>query len=234
MSSPEVPPDRDEWSEIARERAPDGVTLTLHRRAAEYEIRAGGRVLMTSREHRSEVALAEFGCRGLGDRDGARVLVGGLGMGFTLRAALDRLPASARVTVAEIVPAVAAWNRGALAALAGRPLDDPRVDLRIADVGAVIGDGATRHDAVLLDVDNGPQGLTRPANHALYTVPGLTAARRALRPGGVLAVWSATRHADFERRLGRAGFTCQVEATDARAVVYLARTAPSPLAILGA
>ena len=135
------------------------------------------------------------------------MLIGGYGMGFTLRAALSLLPATAQVTVAEIIPAVLAWARGPMAELTGGSLDDPRVTIREADVAAVIRAQPGAWDAILLDVDNGPDGLTRPANDGLYIARGLAAARAALRPGGVLAVWSAGADAAFTRRLAKAGFT---------------------------
>lgn len=203
------------WQLLGKAQAPGGGTLTLHQRGDEYVIRVDGRELMSSRAHGSEESLARIGCRDLQGRARPRVLVGGLGMGYTLRATLDVLPAGAEIVVAELVDAVVTWNRGPLAHLAGRPLEDPRVSVEVADVGALLRRPGPRFDAILLDVDNGPQGLTRRANHALYTDAGLTAARRALRPGGCYAVWSASRHRDFARRLGRAGF--RVETHDARA-----------------
>ena len=201
------------WETLGRERAPDGAELVLYHRNGEYSIRVGGRELMSSRAHGSEEELARRACSGL--PAGARVLIGGLGLGYTLRAALDGLSAGATVQVAEIVPAVVAWNRGPLAHLAGRPLDDARVTLEPHDVGAVMKRGP-RWDAILLDVDNGPAALTRKANQSLYGDTGLATARRALRPGGVLAVWSASPDHAFEKRLARAGFTASAIDTPAR------------------
>jgi spermidine synthase len=161
---------------------------------------------MSSRAHGSEEAMAELACADLATRAGARVLVGGLGMGFTLRAVLDALGADARVTVAELVAAVVDWNRGPLADLAGRPLADARVAVEIADVGAVLRAATARHDAILYDVDNGPQALTRKRNQILYGPQGLALVKRALRPGGRFAVWSASPDERFAAQLRRAGF----------------------------
>jgi spermidine synthase len=202
------------WEELGRARAPDGAELVLCRRGEELVIRAGGRDLMSSRMHGSEEELARRACAGLGD--GARVLVGGLGLGYTLRAALDALPAGASVTVAELVPAVVDWNRGPLAPLAGRPLDDPRVTVEVADVGAVIRRPGKRWDAILLDGDNGPVALTRRGNQALYGATGLSVARAALRLGGTLGVWSASPDDAFAARLRRAGFEVTVATVPAR------------------
>lgn len=193
-----------DWVELCRTATPDGGTLVLRGCGGLYEIRIDGRELMSNRAHRSEEALAELGCASC--RGACHVLIGGLGMGYTLRAALDTLPATARVTVVELLPAVADWNRHRLAHLAGRPLADPRVDLQIGDVGTVIAGTAAGCDAILLDVDNGPAPLTDSGNAALYGAAGIEAARRALRPGGVLAVWSADPSPDFEQALKQVGF----------------------------
>jgi spermidine synthase len=202
------------WLELGRGRAPDGGELVLRQRDQEFEIRVAGQDLMSSRLHGSEEALARLGCAHVGP--GGRVLVGGLGMGFTLRAALDAVPADAEVVVCELVPEVVDWNRGPLAELAGRPLDDPRVRVHVGDVGALLGSTKVRFDAILLDVDNGPQGLTKKSNQLLYGPPGLERTRRALRPGGVLAVWSAARSPEFVARLVRAGFAARAETARAR------------------
>ncbi len=199
--------------------------LSLHQRDTEYVIRVGGEELMSSRRHGSEERLAELGCKGAS----GTVLVGGLGMGFTLRAALDLAP-RAKVIVAELAACVVDWNRGPLAHLAGRPLDDPRVDVRIADVGAVIRDSRGL-DAILLDVDNGPRALVDPGNDALYGKAGLAAAVRALRPGGLLAVWSAAKDSRFASRLAAAGFHHELHTAPARGaagggahVIYVGKT----------
>lgn len=204
------------WETCARASAPDGGELTLHRRGRDYVIRVDGRELMSNRSD-SEEAMARIALDRLGARVAPRILVGGLGMGFTARAALDALPADAELVIAELVPALVAWNRGVLAELAGRPLEDPRVRLEIADVARVIDRAPARFDAILLDVDNGPQALTRPANRALYSDAGLARARRALRPGGLLVVWSAARDPGFERRLRRGGEEVEIVAVATRA-----------------
>jgi spermidine synthase len=184
----------------------DGGELRLLRRGAEFSIRLDTRELMNSRAHGSEEALAELACARIAARARPRILIGGLGMGFTLRAALDALGAEARVVVAELVPAVVAWNRGPLADLSARGLDDARVTVVEADVADPIGSARSAYDAILLDADNGPEGLSLAANDRLYDLAGLTAARTALRPGGVLAVWSAGPDANFARRLRTVGF----------------------------
>jgi spermidine synthase len=150
------------------------------------------------------------------DRTSPRLLIGGLGMGFTLRAALNALKQDSEVVVAELMPAVIAWNRGPLAPLSGNSLDDPRVSLREGDVGEVIRAEPAGFDAILLDVDNGPEGLTRAANDRLYDLDGLGATRQALRPKGILAVWSAGEDLKFTQRLRRAGFDVEVIRTRAR------------------
>jgi spermidine synthase len=175
----------------------------------------GQNELMNSRLSGSEEALATIACERIRDRKVPRVLIGGLGMGFTLRAALAALGPVARIVVAELVPAVVAWARGPMAEVFSDSLTDPRVSIREADVGHLIRSEASAFDAILLDVDNGPEGLTRKANDALYDLRGLSAARAALRPGGVLAVWSSTQNPKFTWRLGKAGFA--VEEVRARA-----------------
>ena len=202
------------WQKLGAARAPEGGELVLYQRDDEFVIRVNGLELMSSRAHGSEERLAELACGGL--RPEARVLIGGLGMGFTLAAALARLPASATVVVAEIVPAVVEWNRGPLAHLAGRPLDDRRATVEVSDVGRLLRGSTRRWDAVLLDVDNGPQALTRKANHTLYGEQGLKLTRSVLRPGGTLAVWSAASNDRFARTLRWVGFTVEVHDVPAR------------------
>jgi spermidine synthase len=203
------------WAVIDTAPVPGGGELRLMRRGAELSIRLGQNELMNSRVGGSEAALAEMACSRIRARAQPRLLIGGLGMGFTLRAALAALGGEAQVTVAELVPAVVAWARGPMAALFGDSLSDPRVQLREADVAQLIGDARSAFDAILLDVDNGPAGLSRAANDALYEMAGLGAARAALRPGGVLAVWSSGPDADFSRRLRQSGF--DVDETAVRA-----------------
>ena len=180
--------------------------LRLMQRGDEFSIRIGTIELMNNRLRGSEEALATLTCARLHDRPRARVLIGGLGMGFTLRAALDGLGAEASVVVAELVPAVAAWARGPLAKLFAGSLNDPRVELRLEDVSRSIQSGPAQYDAILLDVDNGPEGLTRRANDRLYDMWGLRRARYALRSDGVLAVWSGGPDRKFKARLQRSGF----------------------------
>ncbi|MFT4097687.1 MAG: hypothetical protein QM651_11225 [Rhodoblastus sp.] len=184
-------------------------TLRLKRRGTEFSIMLGDNELMNSRLSGSEQALATLAYERLSDRPAPRFLIGGLGMGFTLRAALERLPPKTEVVVAELVPAVIAWARAPMAEVFAGSLDDPRVRIREADVGAVIAEARGVWDAILLDVDNGPDGLTRAANDRLYSAAGLHAAREALRPGGVLAVWSSGRDAGFTKRLKTAGFAVE-------------------------
>jgi spermidine synthase len=185
---------------------PGGPPLRLFRRGSDFMIVLDRNELMSSRMSGSEIALGTMTCDRLTGHAAPRLLIGGYGMGFTLRAVLGRLGPDAQVVVAELVPGILEWARGPMAALTDGCLDDPRVEVMVGDVGAAIANGAGRYDAILLDVDNGPDGLTREANDGLYTARGLASARAALRPGGVLAVWSAGADAAFTRRLGQAGF----------------------------
>ncbi|OYY64965.1 spermidine synthase [Sphingomonas sp. 28-62-11] len=196
-------------------QVPGGGEMRLVRRGTDWFIMLSREELMSSRMSGSEEALANLAC----DRVGAdaRVLVGGYGMGFTLRTLLARLGPKARVTVAELVPAVIAWAKGPMADFAAGCLDDPRVAVVEADVGAVIRGGRAKFDAILLDVDNGPDGLTRKGNDGLYTMTGLTAAKDALSAGGVLAVWSAASDDVFARRMRDAGFAVDEVVVRARA-----------------
>ena len=194
---------------------PGGGQLRLFRRDAEFSIMLGANELMNSRLSGSEEALATLACERMPKGARPAVLIGGLGMGFTLRAALAVLPAEARIVVAELVPAVVAWAKGPMAEIFGGSLDDPRVQIVEADVAEPIRSARAAYDAVLLDVDNGPDGLTREDNDRLYDARGLAAIRAALRPGGVLAVWSSAPDRGFTARLKRAGFA--VEEVTARA-----------------
>jgi len=195
---------------LDRATTPDGAEMTLHERDGVLTIRVAGVELMSSRQHHSEERLAGLACAGLHDRPGARVLVGGLGMGFTLRAALSHLAPDAAVVVAELMPAVIRWNRAAEHGLGADALADPRVEIIEGDVADVLR-APGGFDAVILDVDNGAGGLTVAANDRLYAPAGLAAARAALRPGGCLAVWSAGDDPAFAERLRRAGFAVTVE-----------------------
>ena len=204
------------WSLIDTAQIPGGAeTLRLKRRGAEFSIMLGDNELMNSRLSGSEQALATLSCERIRGRSDPRILIGGLGMGFTLRAALAVLDPKAAVVVAELVPAVVAWARGPMADVHGASLVDPRVKIQVEDVGRLIRDARASYDAILLDVDNGPDGLTRQANDGLYNKAGLSAAREALRPGGVLAVWSSGPDQGFTENLRKAGFG--VEEIKARA-----------------
>ena len=194
---------------------PGGEELRLFRRGGDFMIVLDRNELMSSRMSGSETALAVMTMERLGKRGAPHLLIGGYGMGFTLRAALQTLDASAKVTVAELVPEIIDWARGPMAALAAGCLDDPRVRLFAGDVGDAIRDAKSRYDAILLDVDNGPDGLSRGENGWLYSVEGLAVAMIALRPGGVLAIWSAAPDKGFRRRLADAGF--KVEEVGVRA-----------------
>jgi spermidine synthase len=200
---------------LARDKTPDGEELVLSRRNGVYLLSVDGLELMSSRSHGSEDALARLACAAIAERKTPRVLVGGLGFGFTLRAALDLLPPKARVVVCEVFGSLLAWNRGPLAELAGRPLEDPRVKAVRADVRDLL-DGRERFDAILLDVDNGPQAFTLRSNQSLYTAGGLASLSRSLTEKGVLAIWSAAADPAFEKRLRRAGFDAWTERASAR------------------
>lgn len=217
------------WELLGRTSTPAGDEMTLMRRAGEYVIFASGKPLMSSRMHGSEEALATRGCAHLTGRDQATVLVGGLGMGFTLRATLDHVPDGARVVVGELVPGVVAWNEGPLGPLAGHPLNDPRVTVEVGDVAAVLRRSAGRFDAVLLDIDNGPDAFTTTGNQWLYGNAGVTTLRAAVAPGGVVAVWSAWEDRKFEQRLRWAGFAVEVVRVRAR----LAAGGPRHVIFLG-
>jgi spermidine synthase len=195
------------WLQLDTARVPGAdVQLRLMQRGAEFSMRLGQNELMSSRLSGSEEALATLACRRIEAVKSPHLLIGGLGMGFTLRAALAVLGSDARIMVAELVPAVIAWARGPMADIFGDSLDDPRASIREADVVDVIRSHDSAFDAILLDVDNGPEGLIRKANDALYDLKGLKAIRRALRPGGVLAVWSSGPNPLFSKRLRAAGF----------------------------
>ncbi|RYF93468.1 MAG: hypothetical protein EON95_08845 [Caulobacteraceae bacterium] len=198
------------WLHLSTATMPGGGgTLRLMQRGQEFSIMAeGGIELMNSRLSGSEEALARLTAELLAGRKAPRVLIGGLGMGFTLRAALAAYPVDARIVVAELVPEVVDWARGPMAAVYGGCLDDPRVEIAIGDVQRQI-TGQGVWDAILLDVDNGPEGLTRRANDSLYDSAGLAAAREALTPGALLAVWSSAPHAPFRKRVRAAGFDVQ-------------------------
>ena len=201
---------------VAKAMVPGGEELSLFRRGDDFMIVLGRNELMNSRMSGSEEALATMTIERLAGRNAPHLLIGGYGMGFTLRAALGALPRGARLTVSELVPEIIDWARGPMAELAAGCLDDPRVTLVARDVAAMIAEGKADYDAILLDVDNGPDGLTRDANDRLYSMQGLAAARAALKPGGVLAIWSAAPDDAFARRLKKAGFAVEEIAVRAR------------------
>lgn len=201
------------WERLDAVTLDDGTELRLIRRGHEFAIMLGANVLMNNRLSGSEEALADLAAARLEGRPRPRVLIGGLGMGFTLRAALKVMGADAEITVAELIPSVIAWARGPMAPVFDGCLEDPRVSLFEGDVGEAIRAGGW--DAILLDVDNGPEGLTRQGNDALYSAQGLASAHRALTPGGIFSVWSSAPDPAFTRRLKQAGF--KVEEVPTRA-----------------
>ncbi len=190
--------------------------LTLQKRGEEFSIRTAGVELMNSRVHGSEDELATITCSLLKNKSGLRLLIGGLGMGFTLAAALKHTGSDARITVSELIPAVILWNREFLGHLSGKPLEDPRVQIKQEDVAKTIRDQKSFWDAILLDVDNGPEALTQKDNNRLYTVPGLKASFGALRPGGILSVWSAGDNEAFTLHLRQCGFQTEKKTVRAR------------------
>jgi spermidine synthase len=221
------------WSLLDTAEMPGGSDkLHLWRRGAEFSIRVGRAELMNNRLSGSEKALAARACSRMRERRAPRILIGGLGMGFTLRAALDELGREACVVVAELAPAILRWARGPMAEIFGGSLEDPRVSLREEDVARLIAADRATYDAILLDVDNGPDGLSRKANDRLYDARGLNAARAALRPDGVLAVWSSSPDEGFMRRLRAARFEVEevgVRANGARGarhIIWLATAHP--------
>jgi spermidine synthase len=221
------------WVELDSAEAPGGKErLRLKQRGTEFSIMLGANELMNSRLSGSEEALATLTQERLANVAKPTILIGGLGMGFTLRAALAAFPAESRIEIVELVPAVVRWARGPMAELHAGSLDDPRVTIVESDVAKVIAEANAAYDAILLDVDNGPEGLTIEANDALYAHRGLAAARVALKPGGILAVWSQGPDARFAARLKRSGFAVEemrVRASrskrGARHVIWLARRA---------
>lgn len=195
------------WKLVSRSRTPDNESeLTLYQRGTEYSIRVNGQELMNSRMFGSEKMLAELSYPPIADRKTASVLIGGLGMGYTLSAALRLLHSDADVLVAELVPSVVEWNKTVLGWLAGDPLRDSRVTVVVEDVITIINDNTSAFDAILLDVDNGPASLTQKKNVELYSMSGLSKIHRALRPGGVAAVWSSSPDTGFMHRLKRSSF----------------------------
>ena len=199
------------WIRLAAARVPgDNGELTLQRRGDEFSIRVDGYELMNTRVHGSEDALAELACSKLKDLQRAHVLIGGLGVGFTLAAVLRSIGPRAKATVAELVPEVVDWNRGELGAAAGHPLLDSRATVAIGDVANVIRKSRDTFDAIVLDVDNGPTSLVARGNDRLYTVAGLRAAHEALRADGILAIWSSADDPAFTKRLNQNGYAAAI------------------------
>lgn len=219
------------WELLDKAAIPGGGELRFLRRGDEFSIRQGHTELMNSRAGFSEQELARLTCELLSGRPGPRLLIGGLGMGFTLRAALAALGRDARITVAELVPEVVRWAQGPMAPLFGTCLNDRRVTLVSGDVGQLIRQSRAAYDAILLDVDNGPDALERPENERIYQAAGLSAAAAALRPAGVLAVWSAAEDNGFVRRLQRSGFHVEqkrVQGRGGRHVIWFATPGKPP------
>ncbi len=199
------------WEVVDHEAVPDDDgTLYLIQRGSEFVIHVNGYELMSNRLHGSEDALADFACDRLPELDAAKILVGGLGMGFTLAAVLRRIGAAGEAWVAELMPAVIRWNREVVGKAARYPLRDPRSRVHLGDVGGLVREPPASWSAILLDVDNGPRALTRPTNGWLYTKEGLRTAQQALIPGGVLGIWSALHDPPLTRRLRNVGFEVEV------------------------
>ncbi len=195
------------WKFLGSTITPDNKSeLKLYQRDSEYSIRVNGQELMNSRMYGSEKKLAELSCREISNRKKPSVLIGGLGMGYTLSEALKFLNSDGEVTISELVPEVVEWNRKVLGHLADFPLDDPRVKVLIEDVVEVIKNRKSAYDAILLDVDNGPDGLTQEGNENLYSFAGLSMIKKALKPGGVVAIWSASPDKGFSNRLKKSSF----------------------------
>ena len=223
------------WVHLDSAKTGDGAQeLRLKRRGSEFSIMLGTNELMNSRLSGSEQALAKLSCQRIAGHRQPRILIGGLGMGFTLRAALAELGKDAGIVVAELVPAVVAWARGPMSSIFDGCLDDPRVTIREADVGQLIRAQKAAWDAILLDVDNGPEGIVYKGNDTLYNAAGLAATRDALKPGGVLAVWSQGPDSRFTRRLKQAGFAVEEINTrangkrGARHVIWVATNGSQP------
>jgi spermidine synthase len=217
------------WVSVDKALTADGNTISLHEHDGDYTIRLDGATLMSTRQHASEEKLAELACAHLKGKRGARVLIGGLGFGFTMKAALAAVAVDATVVIAEIVAAVIAWNRNPAFKFAANGMEDPRVIVRHQDVREAIGEARGGFDSIILDVDNGPAALSADGNHRLYDRAGLQAARTALRPEGSMAIWSVARNPAFERLWSSAGFAVEVRSCPAhgnsggRHTLYLGR-----------
>jgi spermidine synthase len=204
------------WTLLDQTITPDGKNITLHEHDGAYAIRVDGSPLMTTRQHASEERLAELACAHIHGAPAPRVLIGGLGFGFTLRAALAALPKAADIVVAEILAAVIAWNRNPALPLAADAMADRRVTIVEGDVGEVIRESREAFDAILLDVDNGPAAMSTAGNERLYDLGGLERTRRALRSSGCAAYWSAAPAPDFAKLMARAGFRVEIQKSRAR------------------
>lgn len=198
------------WTTVDTAVMPDGKSISLYEHDGSYSVRVGGAELMSTRRHASEEKLAELACAQAKAISSPRVLIGGLGFGFTLKSALSVLPGDATVVMAEILTAVVAWNRNPSFNLAANAMADPRVIVLERDVADAIGESRDAFDCIILDVDNGPAALSTDGNRRLYTAHGLHSIRTALRPGGCLAIWSAAPDPAFEKLLARAGFAVEV------------------------
>ncbi len=204
----------EEWVDVEKARIASGNEFVLARRDDDWAVRVDGRMLMSSRMHHSEIELAERGLALAGDP--RSVLVGGLGLGFTLRAVLDRLPDDGHVVVAELVPEIVTWNRTYLAALHDHALDDPRCTVAVGDVFETLRSSTGKFDVILLDVDNGPQALSQARNQRLYSDGGIRTCRAALAPDGVLAVWAVGTSARYKKKVASHGFDVEEQRVPAR------------------
>jgi len=191
---------------LATAQTPDGGEMTLYQHDVNFEIKVNGQLLMSNRQHESELALARLGCAHLSKREAPRVLIGGLGMGYTLRQTLDMVGENAKVVVSELMAPLVDWNRDFLGELNGQSLDDKRVEIRVGDVLLLLSNSKNHYDTILLDVDNGPSAIVDPGNDILYSQAGIEICRQALRNRGCLAVWSADPSEEFERLLRRGKF----------------------------
>ena len=204
------------WTMLDKALTADGNAITLEEHDGSYAIRVDGLMLMSTRQHASEDKLAELACAHLKQKRGARVLIGGMGLGFTLRAALAALAPDATVVVAEVLDAVIAWNRDPSFHLAADAMADPRVTVLKQDVGETIRAARSSFDSIMLDVDNGPAAMSNDSNNRLYDYAGLRSARAALRPGGCLVIWSVGPDRAFESQMAGAGFLAETQSCRSR------------------
>lgn len=205
------------WSLLEEVKTPDGSLMTLHTHDGTYVIRVNGRELMSTRHFASEEKLAEFACLPVSKRTSPRVLIGGLGLGFTLRAALRSLPQKSEVIVAELLPEVVAWNKNPAYGLAGESLADPRTIIQMGDVADIIARADSAFDAIMLDVDNGTTAMSTAGNKSLYQRQGLANIWKALRPAGLTVFWSAQEEPIFAKQMQKAGFKLDIRQVRAHA-----------------